>query len=131
MDFSKIKKEISLFINSEEAKMLKKDVAKLGLTASVIAAIMMQAQEAQAYHQDGHESGHGDSHSDGDVHSGSHSDSHSDSSGHTDSHQDGHFEGHLDSHTSHNEMSHNSRAIYDETDKKGGHYSQMDSHGNY
>ena len=40
IDIANIKKDISLFFTSEEAKVLKKDVAQWGLTAGAIAAIM-------------------------------------------------------------------------------------------
>ncbi len=43
---SAIKKDISLFFSSEEAKVLKKDVAEWGLTGAVIAAVMFRRAPA-------------------------------------------------------------------------------------
>lgn len=118
MDFSKIKKEVSLFLNSEEAKVLKKDIAKIGLTASVIAAIMSEITEAQVHnehtdspHYDGHSSGHDDH------------DEHQDSITHTDGSHDDHTDGVHGDHDNHTE--HSSQPVYDGVNKRGGHSSQM------
>ena len=122
MGFPEIKKEISLFLSSEEAKMLKSNVVKLGLSAGVIAAIMAQAADARAQaHSD---SAHGD-HNDG--HDDSHSDSHSD-----DVHSDSHSDTHSDGHASHNDATgaHNSVPRYDSARKRGGHLSSL-GHFNY
>jgi hypothetical protein len=121
MGFPEIKKEISLFLSSEEAKMLKKDVAKVGLSAAVIAAIMAQAADARAQAHD--DSAHGD-HNDG--HDDAHTDSHSD--GHADSHSDVHNDGH----GSHSDATgtHNSVPRYDNIRKRGGHLSSA-VHSNY
>jgi len=113
MDFPKIKKEIVQFLSSEEAKVLKKNVAKLGLTASVIAAIMAQAQNSQASHTD--------SHDDSNTH-GSHT-SHTDGPIYSD-HSDYHTDGHSDA-----TSQHYSQPVYDPSGQRGGHSSQM-GHGN-
>ena len=116
MDFPKIKKEISQFLSSEEAKVLKKDIAKLGLTASVIASIIAQAQDTQAQ-------GHTDH---GDVAHGDHL-SHSDDTYHTD---DAHSD--ASTHTSHNDATgaHSSYPIYDPARNRGGHNSTL-AHANW
>ncbi len=131
MDIPKIKKEISLFINSEEAKVLKKDIAKLGLAASVIAGIMAQAQSSQAQaHVD-----HSD-HTDNSVHTDSvgphtshdsHVDGHADSSTHTDSAPHADSSVHADCHG--NSLgAHDSAPVYLEAEKKGGHNSRLVYH---
>jgi hypothetical protein len=120
MDFSKIKKEISLFLTSEEAKVLKKNIAKLGLSAAAIAAIMAQMDSAQADHGDSHSDG--TSHTDGATHT-DHAD-HGDGTSHDDSHDD------HDDHSSHSETAHNSIPIYDPINKRGGHSSSMGAHTN-
>ncbi len=135
MKSPKFKKEISLFLSSEEAKVLKKDIAKLGLTASVLATIMAQTINAQAAHDDGHDDSHNDalSHSDGADHS-DHS-SHSDGAEHLDhaDHADGHADGHIDHGDSHSDATgtHNSvPAQYDTVNRKGGHSSSL-GHANW
>lgn len=140
MDFPKIKKEISLFLTSEEAKVLKKNIVKLGLTASVIAAIITQAQNAHAgkshndNHGDGHDDGHSDAvdHTDGMVHGDSHADAvdHDDGVFHTDSHTDGHADTHNDgvvcSHDDITVVGHSSvPAAYDTDSRAGGHSSNI------
>ena len=123
MDFSKMKKEVSLFLNSEEAKVLKKDIAKIGLSASVIAAIMHQITTAQAQHDEHYDNPHGDhsdlTHSDHD----SHGDSHTDGATHGDSTHDDHTDGVHGDHSNHTD--HSSQPIYDNVNKRGGHSSRM------
>lgn len=119
MNFSKIKKEVSLFLNSEEAKVLKKDIAKIGLSASVIAAIMSQITEAQAQHDEHTDNPHSDSHDSGHT---SHTE-HLDSTQHTDSTHDDHTDGVHGDHDNHTE--HSSQPVYDGVNKRGGHSSQM------
>jgi hypothetical protein len=114
MDFSKLKKDISLFLTSEEAKVLKKNVAKLGLTASAIAMIMaQQVREASAdIHSDSHNDGttHGDhtSHTDGAIHT----DGHANHTNHAD-----HYDGTTAVHSS-------TAAAYDSVNRRGGHNSR-------
>lgn len=131
MDFSKVKKDISLFLRSEEAKVLKKNVAKLGLTASAIAMIMaQQVQEASAQttHSDSHadSTSHGDhtSHTDGASHTDAHN-SHTSHADHTSGTHSEHADGatHAD-HASGVTLSHTSRAAaYDAVNRRGGHSS--------
>lgn len=145
MDFSGLKKDISLFLRSEEAKVLKKNVAKLGLTASALAMIMVQQiKDAQAQtshtdvhtdsegHADSHSDGHSDSHSDGPTHGDSHS-SHTSHTSHTDGtpHTDHDDAAHGDGNTTHTDTApigghwdHRSEALpYDTIHRKGGHFS--------
>lgn len=116
MDIPKIKKEISLFLNSEEAKVLKKDIAKLGLAASVIAGILAQAQNSQAAHSDHSDHDSGAIHTDSVGHA-SH-DSHTDGPTHSDSST------HVDCHNS-ALGGHSSQPVYNETENKGGHNSRL------
>ncbi len=114
MDIPKIKKEISLFINSEEAKILKKDIAKLGLAASVIAGIMAQAQNSQAVDHTDSSAGHDNStgpHNDHTAHSSE--TPHSNNPNHTNCHSDALGQ-------------HNSQAVYDDVENKGGHNSHLE-----
>lgn len=118
MDFPKIKKEISLFLTSQEAKVLKKNIVKLGLTASVIAAIIAQTQDASAAIT------HNDSHADG------HTDSHNDTVAHIDTHSDTHSSTHSDatvcSHDDHGNSTHSSvPAAYNPIQRTGGHSSNI------
>ncbi len=144
MDIPKIKKEICLFLNSEEAKVLKKDIAKLGLAASVIAGIIAQAQNSQAQahtdHADHSDHNSGAVHTDSfgphnshdshvDSHSDGHSDSHSSSAPHTDSAPHNDSSTHVDCH-SNATGAHSSQAIYNAAEKKGGHNSNL-VHSNY
>ena len=127
MDFSKIKKDISMFLTSEEAKVLKKDIVKLGLTASAIATIIAQAQTAQSQHTDSHSDSHADSHDDSVGHNDVHFDSHTDDTPHYDSHADSHTATHADAHVAHNDASggpHSSTATYDPARHRGGHNSR-------
>jgi hypothetical protein len=119
MDFSKIKKEVSLFLNSEEAKVLKKDIAKIGLTASVIAAIMHQITDAQAQHSEHDDNPHTDAHTSGHEDH----DQHLDSTEHTDGSHDDHTDGVHGDHDNHTQ--HSSQPVYDGGNKRGGHSSQM------
>ena len=123
MDFSKIKKEVSLFLNSEEAKVLKKDIAKIGLTASVIAAIMSQITEAQAQHNEHTDNPHYDGHDSSHEDHSQHNDGHNDSIVHTDGAHDDHTDGVHGDHQNHTE--HSSQPVYDNVNKRGGHSSQM------
>lgn len=133
MRIRKLKKDISLFISSEEAKVLRKDVAKIGLTAGVIAAVIARASTARAQHTDAHT----DSHVDHAVHSDSHSDvlAHADS--HTDSHSDAHTSVNHNVHSDNPTAGHQSlAAAYNPTLKAGGHnsnpvHSNHTSHTNY
>ncbi len=54
MDFSELKKEISVFLSSEEAKILMKDAAKIGLSAVVISGIMAQLDASAQMHGSAH-----------------------------------------------------------------------------
>ena len=114
MDIPKIKKEISLFLNSEEAKVLKKDIAKLGLAASVIAGIMAQAQNSQAAED------HSDSSTTHTDNTGPHS-SHTDHSS-SSPHDSGsvHSNCHSDA-----DGAHSSKAAYNDAENKGGHNSKL------
>lgn len=103
MKLPKIKKEISLFLSSEEAKILRKDVVKLGLTATAIATVLSHMAAADA-----------------DVHYDSH----------TDEHADGHADGHYDSHedafhgdVSHGDLAHSDVIVPGHSDAAGGHVS--------
>jgi len=117
MDIPKIKKEISLFLNSEEAKVLKKDIGKLGLAASVIAGILAQAQNSQAAHSDHSDHDSGVTHTDSVGPHASH-DSHTDGPTHNDS------ASHVDSHNS-ALGAHSSQPVYDAVKKRGGHNSRL------
>ncbi len=114
MDIPKIKKEISLFLNSEEAKVLKKDIAKLGLAASVIAGIMAQARNTRAEDHTDSSDDHND-HNDGHNDHTSHSSNvpHTDGSVHTNCHSDA-----VGSHSSH--------PVYLQEQNKGGHNSHLE-----
>ena len=128
MKFPEFKKEISLFLSSEEAKVLKKDIAKIGLTAGAIAVIMAQSMDAEAFHSNSHNDGAG--HSNHDSHSSSHGDAntHSDAVTHSDAH--GNHADHGDSHANDPGAVHNSSpAVYDEVNRRGGHNSFL-SHSN-
>jgi len=118
MKLPDFKKGISLFLSSEEAKSLKKNIAKLGLTAAIVAGIMAQNESAQAggTHVD---SSHGDDHTDGTSHSDSHGDSHSDSPMHDDSHADSEHGDDCVGGTTHGSF-----PVYDPINKRGGHSSQ-------
>ncbi|MCG8432185.1 MAG: hypothetical protein MJA29_13570 [Candidatus Omnitrophica bacterium] len=128
MKFPEFKKEISLFLSSEEAKVLKKDIAKIGLTAGAIAVIMAQSVDAEGFHGNSHDDAEG--HSDHSNHSSSHADSqdHGDSTTHSSAH--GNHADHADSHTNDPGAVHNSSpAVYDEANRRGGHNSFL-SHAN-
>lgn len=118
MKIPNIKKEISFFLSSEEAKVLRKDVAKIGLTAGIISSIIAQASNAQAWHNDAHadHSSHSDTHSD----TATHIDSHTDASGHID-----HNNGVNDPFGTHTSVA----AVYDGANRRGGHNSGL-SHRN-
>ncbi len=111
----KIKKDIGLFLTSEEAKVLKKDIAKLGLSAAAIAVIMAQAMDSGAAE-------HVDSHGDSSTH-GDHT-SHTDGASHTDGH--GNHDDHTNVHTDNPMGKHYSTAAdYDTANRRGGHNSYM------
>lgn len=113
MKFPEIKKSIGLFLTSEEAKVLKQNVVKIGLTASAIAAVMSQLQDARAAHDN---TAHTDSHSDAEGHSDSHSD--------TPTHTDSHVDGAPHSSCTHDDFNtHTSDPIYDDNSQSGGHNS--------
>ncbi len=110
MDFSELKKEISVFLSSEEAKILMKDAAKIGLSAMVISGIMAQTlSESNAQtHVNDHGSGFGDDDDDG-------HDDHSDHDQHT-------------SHADHNDASLGCvQGRYDAGDLRGGIHSNLSS----
>jgi hypothetical protein len=117
MKLPDFKKKISFFLSSEEAKALKKNIAKLGLTAAVVAGIMVQNEPAQAAPRQ-----HTDT---------VHDDGHADYTGHTDyGHNDytNHTDGHSDS--AHGDSCipgaiHSSYPVYDSGLKRGGHSSDM------
>ena len=123
MKLPKMKKDISLFLSSEEAKILRKDIVRLGLSAAAIAAIMAQISDANAVTT--HDDSHDDSHNDA-IHT-SHGDSHDDV------HDDAaHFDhGDSVSHTDNAQAGHNSvPAPYDAVNRRGGHTSQY-VHGSH
>lgn len=117
MKLPKIKKEISLFLSSEEAKILRKDVVKLGLTATAIATVMSQMAAAEAQV---HNDAHGDSnyHQDGNVHDDYHNDDFHGDTPHVDNaHGDSVAPGHSDAVGGHV----SAPAAYDAALRRGGH----------
>lgn len=123
------KKDASVFLNSEEGKILKKDIVKTALTLGMIAAPI----DVAFSHGSGHGSGHG-SHGNHGHHTNSGHASHGSHSSHTDTHTNfPHSDGaHVDSMkvSLHNDVG-TSGLVGGHSDSAHNDIGHNDSHSNY